>query len=646
MLGVLITILFALGAAGVGEALLKRLTADLDPALRLGLSGLVGLAGLGLLTLPIALLPGGAHWGVAIVALVALLGSIPLWRARPKLRLPSGYGMLIVLAAVLVFACSLVGVLAPSDSFDWDTLAYHLAVPKIWLQDGQMHYISFIHHSNFPLSVDALYIWGLLWGGQAGAKAFSLMFAIFGAIAIFGFARGKYGEKAGWVGLLAYVGIPMVAWEAGTAYIDIGNGLFVGLGILFAAEYAFDPEKRANLWLSGICLGFAAGSKYTGLQTIFVVAAILLAYAFSKKKLDAKSIVLSACLAGLISAPWYVKNIINTGNPVYPFFYSVFKGKNWDAFSDAIYKDQQQTFGAGREFETPQTPYTSGPLVPTRIGAAVMGLSYQPGRYADPRPTQGQGFPFVSLGAAPLLALLIWCFSGKLSRFEGVVAASVLVSLAMWFVLSEQSRYIVGLAFSLCVLGGGLVGRLKVAPAMIAVATVQVLASIFVFTRYGDHFSDKLKVVIGGQTSEEYQKRVVSFYEPAQDLNQIAKNGRVALYDEVFGYFLDVPYFWANPGHTTEMGYEQMQTSDELVASLKRLGITYVYINLGLTFGDRDAIQKWMVSAQSGAPPYPDRAAMMSDPRSKYKVLLAEAASKGQLTPYKSYGARLIFSVQ
>jgi 4-amino-4-deoxy-L-arabinose transferase-like glycosyltransferase len=570
------------------------------------------------------------------------------------MKTPGGFRAIILLGAVLAALCALVAVLAPSDSLDWDTLAYHLAVPKMWIQDGQMHYVSFIHQSNFPLTVDGLYIWGLDWGGESGAKAFSLCFAIYGAIALFGFARDKYGEAAGWWSLLAYVAIPMVVWEAGTGYIDVSNGLFIGLGILFAASYAMDPADRRNLWLSAIFLGFGAGSKYTGLQTIGVVAVVLIVCSLWARRKQGtpvpsiKGTVLMAVVAFAICSPWYLRNVINTGNPVFPFFYSVFGGKNWDAFSDQIYKEQQQTFGAGRAMATPEKPYTSNGLDPTRIGDAILGLAYQPGRYADPSPTSGFGFPFVSLGAVGLGGLLAWLLSGRIGRFESLVAASVLVSLGGWFVLSEQSRYILGLIFPLCVLSGGAVAKLRVGPILAGAAAVQLLAGLFVLTRYQDEFSDKLRVVLGGQTREDYLKRHVGFYEPAQALNQIAQNGKVGLFDEVFGFYLDVPYFWASPGHSTQMGYEQMQSADEFVVALRNLGITHIYINLGQMFGqDKNLMLRWRQAAGlEGLPkPFEDRADRLKDPRDKYKVLLAEAIANHSLTPVNANGSRLIFAV-
>src|SRR6202011_1887734 len=116
-------------------------------------------------------------------------------------------------ALAILFAT--VSVLAPSDTMEWDTLAYHLAVPKLWLQAGQIQPISYIHHSNFPFAVDNLYIWGLAWGGEEGAKAFTLAFHTYGIFAVFGFARQVYGELAGWWAALTWATIPAVLWLSG-----------------------------------------------------------------------------------------------------------------------------------------------------------------------------------------------------------------------------------------------------------------------------------------------------------------------------------------------------------------------------------------------------------------------------------------------
>ncbi|MEZ0324905.1 MAG: glycosyltransferase family 39 protein, partial [Fimbriimonas sp.] len=265
MVGLLITLLFAAGATGAGLLLFRPLLKDLDPALRLGTAALLGLGFAGFITLPIGLLPQGVKWGIGVMALIALAGLYILYQDRDSLKLksPQGPWLFIPLAIALAALMALIGALTPSDMNEWDALAYHLAVPKLWVQHGRIDFIPYIHHSNFPFAVDNLYIWGLQWGGQSGAKAFQLAFYLAGMAAVFGLARQRYGQPAAWWSLLAYATIPAAMWEAGTAYIDLAHGLYAGLGILFAALW-LDDQQKSTLWLSALMLGLAVASKYTG----------------------------------------------------------------------------------------------------------------------------------------------------------------------------------------------------------------------------------------------------------------------------------------------------------------------------------------------------------------------------------------------
>ena len=628
--------------------LFGRWTLLQDPAARFGLQGLLGLGFLGWITLPLGLLPSGLRWGGYVVGLLALLGLFLLGKERPRANLPKGASALGLLALVLAGLVALVGVLAPSDAYDWDSLAYHLAVPKLWLAAGRIEFVSSIHHSNFPFLVDNLYVWGEAWGGQAGAKAFSWAYAGYGAFAIFGLARARYGATAGWWSAVAFGTVPMVLWEAGTAYLDVSHALFGGLGIWLAAGLTEPlPPGRGRSGVSewvlpALLLGGAVGSKYTALQTLPILVVVLLLF-----RARPSALLKMGLVALVIGAPWYVRNVVHTGNPVYPFFYSKLGGRNWDAYQETIYKDQQQTFGAGRPMAE---AYTSGPLEPLRLGSSVLGTAYAPGRYADPAPTGGQGFPFVSLGAIPMVAMLAWLISGRSRRQEGVCLAVALVSFGAWFFLSQQARYAFVWCVPLTILAGGAVSRLRAGRIIAGAIAVQAALTFYVATRFGTAFTDKLRVVIGGDTADAYQTRKIAFAEPAKYLNEVAKGGRVGLFDEVFGYLLDVPYFWAGPGHTTEMGYRTMRNGDEFVVALKRLGITHVYFSTSTAFGGGPEGERWARAAGLAGTPEPyvgaDRESRLADERSAYKVFLAEAVASGRLKLLKAFGRKLVFEVE
>ncbi len=65
--------------------------------------------------------------------------------------------------------------------------------------------------------------------------------------------------------------------------------------------------------LTGVLAGFAAGVKYTG--ALVPVALVILLWRESWRH------IIQFCLTtALVAAPWYLRNLVFTGNPFYPFF--------------------------------------------------------------------------------------------------------------------------------------------------------------------------------------------------------------------------------------------------------------------------------------------------------------------------------------
>jgi 4-amino-4-deoxy-L-arabinose transferase-like glycosyltransferase len=623
MLNLLPTFIFAIGCVGLGMVLLDRLRAELDPALRVGLGGMIGLAAIGTMTLFMGLLPDGLRWGIALVGVIVLVGLVALLRSRPTLQMPRGNQLLFPLVLAVFSLFPLIGVLAPSDANDWDTLSHHLASVKIWIGNGQITDIPFMHQSNFPFAVDNLYIWGHEWGGQTGAKGFAFAFFVLGMIAIFGMTRQRFGSTAAWWAALFFACVPVVLWESGTAYIDVAHGLFAGFGILFGASLLSPDHPQPNMWLAAICLGFAAGTKYTGLQTIFAVCLVLaLACLILRRRgrlISAAALV--AVIALAIASPWYIKNAIWKGNPVYPFFYGQLGGVNWDKRRADVYQNEQRTFGVGRE-QMAGPPKASIDL--GQVGHAVLGLAYQPGRFTNPGQTVGFGDPSSAIGFATIGVFLLLLWRGRPDPADGAALFMIGLSLLMWFVLSQQSRYIVTLVPVIAVLSGALLAaRGGWKWLTIAAVALQSVLTLYLF-KFGpqSRFDSQIRYVTGAMSADEYLAGT-PFYAASKILNELPRDTtKVALYDEVFGWFLRVPYFWANPGHCTLIPYDHMGTGEDYAREMKRMGFTHVY-----------------VAGRSGeafpyAPLSPEEArTMMDNWEVRWKPLVFDAVSRGLLVP-------------
>lgn len=605
----------------------------LDPAEQVGLFGLLALAVLGWLTFFLLLVGFSPWWSLAALVMVCMFKRST---EAPRIQVRSP----LFLAALVILALPpLISTLAPSTTLEWDALAYHFAVPKLW-REG-MTYIPFIHHSNFPFLVDNLFTLAYPLG-ESAMKTVTLLYLGFGVVAVFGLARRWFGVAAGWWAALALMGAPVVMWESGTGYIDVAHGLYAGLGLLYGAE-AIRSDRPVFRWLAGILLGCAMASKYTGLQTAAVAMLVYGVCALPAKRPAAlKTIALPALVGLLIACPWYVRNVLNTGNPVYPFLYERFGGSDWSGPQAEWYRNEQQTFGVGR---------TGSGRDPTALPHAVLGLAYQPGRYVNPGQESGQGFPMGALGPALLLASLAWLLAKRESRATdaavpiGPTLAMIGLGFVPWFFLSQQSRYLTTLVPPLAVLLGGAVVRfrfdpLRRGPILVGLAAVQAAYTLWLIG--SPVTADQLSVVLGRESRSEYVERRVAFAAPARRLNEIVpKTGRVALYDEVFGWFLDVPYFWANPGHSNRIPYARLPDGAAFANEMKRQGFTHLYVNLQASPPDR---RDFFLRAANGQQYAADQL-RSEDPQAKWFWLIADAAAKGRLRVAQPFRSSIAFEL-
>ncbi len=639
----LFCVLVTLGFRG----LLSRWLDELDPQEAYGVAGLLGLGFVGTVTVLLGLVPGFLRFAMigvgALVVVLAGLAAKKHWGGVFAAKKPEGLVLGTVAGIALMALFPLVASQVPSTSLDWDSLAYHLAVPKLWLEANQVTWVQTIHHSNFPFALDALYLYGLTFAGEFGAKAFMFFVLLLGARALYGLARRwGAGDNAIWAPL-AFMASPVVLWESGTAYIDVGHGLFAGLGVLYVAEMTWRLSKEESLgslpWVSAFCWGLAMGTKLTGLQTFAVAGLLFLVFGAKRFGTVIKPAALVAGVALVLALPWFGKSVAFTGNPVFPFFFEQLGGKGWDQWRADIYKNEQQTFGVGRvevKADVASSNDLNKPAAKKRLdffqlGDAVLGLAYQPGRYVNPGQTVGGGFPTGAIGFVTLLSFVLWAVSGKAGPREKFILAWVAMTFLIWFFLSQQSRYLTFLVVPAAVLVATGVGRLKLGKVLAGATVLQALATLYVLVNFG--YPMQFKVITGGLSPDSYRKAGVPFAGMAEIINNNNEVTEVALFDEVFGFLLNKKYFWANPGHSDRIAFEKMASSDELVDELKRQGVSHVY--MALMFGDTASRDRWLAS--TGLIPgetmsEDERNAMLANREVAWKVLLADAVKSGRLT--------------
>jgi len=564
LIGVVSGVVISLLALIVGNAIVSRRLSDFPASARVGIAGLIGFGVIGTLVFLIGLvstrwLPlGGVLILAAICAFLGKKSSLSLRVALPSSMLPR----IILLAVAVLLLLRVPAALNPSFGWDWDSISHQLAMAKLWIEHGRVDFIPFMHQSNIPATANMLYMLVLPYGGQFGAKVLGIFCVVYALLAVGGLTERRYARNSGWWAALAVVCVPVVLWEVGTAYVDVIHGSAFAISALFAAMWIEEREEKRYLFLSALFMGMALATKYTALQSGAALGIAMVVVAAGMR--TGASGLRGALIVGLVglslASPWYIRNVVNTGNPVYPFFYSVFGGSNWNEANADAYSAEQQSFGIGQ---------TAVGKDPSLMPGSVVALALRPDLQIN------QGTPFGAVGPLFLLGLLWWPLAGlRGSRaVEKVLLGTALITLITWFALTQQSRYIVSLVLMCAPLLGGAIVRLPLGALPATAVALQAAFTTFLFS----------SLPLGIVNKEEALRSGFDFYPETERLNEIGKSERVyvALFDEVRGYYLDVPYFWANPGHHTMLPYEDYDSARDLIDGLKSLGVTHVSLSLG-----------------------------------------------------------------
>lgn len=305
-------------------------------------------AGMGVLSLLVLLLGlvGGLTTTTAWLLVVAGLLLTPApgvrrvlapWRQRPSNpRIDATLFLLAPVGAMLlVAALTPPGVLWQDEPHPYDVLSYHLQLPREWLELGRIRPLQHNVFSYFPLNVEmhyllAMHLRGGVYSGMYLAQLMHASMTLLLPLAIYGALRPR-GRTVASAGAVLVGTSPWLLLLGGVAYNEAGLLLFATLATIFAIRSMGDAGSRGEVVLAGLFAGFACGTKLTAVPTVLL--ALPLAMAATKIAVlrprpgaaghgasrPLRGEVVAFLLAGLLSfAPWLVRNVAWTGNPVFP----------------------------------------------------------------------------------------------------------------------------------------------------------------------------------------------------------------------------------------------------------------------------------------------------------------------------------------
>lgn len=244
-----------------------------------------------------------------------------------KVRLLENLCSTVVLTAILIIVVVEI-ILNLTPPIDRDALIHHLAIPKLWLQNGGFYETKWAVFSYYPMNLDLLYIIPLYFNKDFIAKFIHMGFGLGTALLIYYYLRRKISRIAGLLGILVFISTPVVFRLSTEIYVDLGLAFFITAAI-FAFLHYRDGEYKELKWLfiSSIAMGLALGTKYNALLAWFFLS-LAIVFVYSKDTKEQRMAVKCGLIFFLLSlfifSPWLIKNIILTGNPLYPLLQGIF----------------------------------------------------------------------------------------------------------------------------------------------------------------------------------------------------------------------------------------------------------------------------------------------------------------------------------
>ena len=455
-----------LAAWGIGRPLYRLLTGKPEQSLAAGL-GVIFSAALGYIVLAYA------AFALAVLHILyplviisgtlacALVGAVQLFHLRPIPWPTLSWQDIPLLLGIVFLVSHIPDALYPV--LDIDDNVYHLLIPRLYIENHGLIYLPSNIFANMPHAVEMLYTVPMAIGDFTAPKVLALAFSFWIIAALYIFARpllGRFG--AGLIPLL-YLSGKNIQWHLGVANIEPAIGFFLLCACLSLLAWRETGNTRFLRILALAC-GFVMASKYTGwffaMAILGVIGFLLLRspgltaanksarksgrnkktrgvqHEFASFSYRFRLFTETALIVLALVAPWLIKNLIFTGNPVYPNLYGIFGGPFWSEIQEMHYlKYQSYAGGPDKTFFTYLAlPWRLLIYDTTYFYCAVFSASLMPlWLIALIRPSSYR-LPQWPLLVISISGFALWAFSIQQGRFlvalVPVMAAAATLALA------------------------------------------------------------------------------------------------------------------------------------------------------------------------------------------------------------------------
>jgi hypothetical protein len=406
-----------------------------------------------------------------------------------------------------------------------DALIHHLAIPKLWLMHGGFYEIPWADFSYFPMNIDLLYLIPLYFKSDIAPKFIHFAFGFGIGLLIYCYLKNRLSKNWGLLGFLIFFSTPIIVHLSTTAYVDLGMTFFTTASILAFVRWR---DRNYKDLMIVFCYSRDTENGLGALKSGAVFFVIVL----------------------LVVSPWFIKNYVLTGNPIYPLFDQFFRFLHHAGENGASIASTADSRWASNIFQRRQIVFGESfletLLIPIRI-------------FFQGKDSSVQYFDFDGVLNPILIIMLPFAFlNRKLNRDKiFFLLFSAFFFFMAYFLTVIRIRYLLSVIPFLAILS--IIGIKNVAEwtgkksslvrraGLIGIFAVTIIFIAFNFLYLKNYFNEigPVKYILNQETKDEFLSRNVGSYPSVKYINEnLQDDTRIFL---MFlgrrGYYLNRSYY-------------------------------------------------------------------------------------------------------
>ena len=451
----------------------------------------------------------------------------------------------------IIFIFPLIYAALPTSFYD--SLAYHLGIPNLYLQNGGFIPTPQLFYANTFIYYEIALI-PAVFAGDLVPSLFHFFIGVLTILAVIDFAVEYFQITKRYILALVIIAMPMTIFLLTAIKNDLISPVFILLGI-----YYYNQKTPKQIFISAIFWGFSFGVKYTNIIPLLL---FLILTCIRDKRIPVKQLVVFGLIITVILVPLAVKNFIFTGNPVFPFFHNLFENKiqYWDASRFSLMEqDTKKLF----------TSFKDVLKFPYSISFEELGSGGVVG------PFFLMFLPFLIIKREKRLLLLFFAILTLL------IGANFKLSTRIWYIVFLILSIYVTIAYEfVCKKWAEAHIKRRIIVIIFFIITGINLVGAFGLSEY---LYLSYNLYAGKMSVEEYKGFMFPSSKAYTFVNEKLPPGtRVLVAGEAQGYYLKQPYnISSGYDYSILMKYlEKSNSPTEFISALKQDGFEYIILNL------------------------------------------------------------------